>query len=257
MGVDLLRGSGGRSHFLVATFAILSLFLLFNWWSLSTDNLDLLKQIEGLTQHLKSSSSLLDQCRHDRGTFEGRVKRLEDDTEKLVQKLDSEKQQEERLESNLKEKNKEALDSEKKFNDATSSLKMCKTELESLKKVDLSKDGVIASMRIEKSGLNSQIQELKEQVKKLNDEINQFKQEKLEQGSQKKPSSSTASVPSKVENDVLAENEVRNIAEPFHADVKESERKEDHLLEKEEQPAVDERELEMQDNGDERRGSIV
>ncbi|XP_034244622.1 myosin-2 heavy chain, non muscle-like [Thrips palmi] len=251
MGVDLLRGGGGRGHFLIACFALLSLFLLFNWWSLSTENLDLLKQIDDLSQHMKSSSNLLDQCRRDRSTLEGRVKRLEEDNDKLVQTVESEKQTAQRLEGNLKESNKETLASEKKFDGANTKWKMCVTELDSLKKVDIAKSGTIDSMRIEKTDLTTQIQELKDQVAKLESQL----KEKVE-NAPKKTSSSTAAVPQKVENDAVAENEVRNIPEPYHAEEKESEHRGDHLGDKDDQ-AVDERELEMQGNGDERKGSIA
>lgn len=155
-----------------------------------------------LIQHsFYSSSSLLDQCRHDRSTLEGRVKRLEEDNDKLVQSVDSEKQTAQRLEAKLKESNKETLASEKKYDNANTKWKMCVTELvsfcsfyiivnhilnshisyssvtklfviqDSLKKVDIAKSGTIDSMRIEKSDLTTQIQELKDQVAKLESQL--------------------------------------------------------------------------------------
>ncbi|KAJ1521291.1 hypothetical protein ONE63_002969 [Megalurothrips usitatus] len=244
MGVDLLRGGGGRAHFLVASLALLSLFLLFNWWSISTDNLDLLKQIEGLSQHLKSSSGLLDQCRNDRGSLESRVKRLEDDTDKLVQKTDTERQKIDRLENNLKESNTEVEAAKKKFDDASFSLKNCVTELESLKKLDKSKDSMITSLRIGKTDLSNQIQELNEQVTSLNEQLKQ-----VAYNSSISLSLYCISGPQKIEND--ADNEVRNLQEPAHADEKESVPKGDHIAEKDDQ--IDERELEMHDNGDEKK----
>ena len=65
----------------------------------------------------------------DRASLDSRVKRLEDDTEKLIQNLDSEKRIVDRLENNLKDRNKEVIASEKKFDGVNSSLKNCMTEL--------------------------------------------------------------------------------------------------------------------------------
>lgn len=71
----------------------------------------------------------MDQCRRDRTSLDSRVKRLEDDTEKLIQNLDSEKRVVDRLENNLKESNNEVLASQKKFDGSNSKLKNCVAEL--------------------------------------------------------------------------------------------------------------------------------
>lgn len=54
MSLDNMRGSYGRSPpFLVAGLLVVCVLLTFNWWTLSTQNYDLIKQIAELGEQLK------------------------------------------------------------------------------------------------------------------------------------------------------------------------------------------------------------
>jgi type VI protein secretion system component VasF len=54
MSLDNMRGVYGRCPpFLVAGLLVVCIILTFNWWSLSSQNYDLIKQIEELSEQLK------------------------------------------------------------------------------------------------------------------------------------------------------------------------------------------------------------
>lgn len=54
MSLDSMRGSYGRSPpLLVAGLLVVCVLLTFNWWTLSTQNYDLIKQIAELGEQLK------------------------------------------------------------------------------------------------------------------------------------------------------------------------------------------------------------
>lgn len=54
MSLDSMRGSYGRSPpFLVAGLLVVCVLLTFNWWTLSTQNYDLIRQIAELGEQLK------------------------------------------------------------------------------------------------------------------------------------------------------------------------------------------------------------
>jgi len=53
MGMDLGRGGGTRAPFLVIGLLFICIVLVFNWWSLSTQNLELYRQLEERGEHLK------------------------------------------------------------------------------------------------------------------------------------------------------------------------------------------------------------
>jgi Na+/melibiose symporter-like transporter len=54
MSLDNMRGSYGRCPpFLVAALLGMCIILIFNWWSLSSQNYDLIKQIGELGEQLK------------------------------------------------------------------------------------------------------------------------------------------------------------------------------------------------------------
>lgn len=54
MGIDSMRVGGGRcSPLLVGGLFIACLMLICNWWTLSSENLDLVRQIDELNEQLK------------------------------------------------------------------------------------------------------------------------------------------------------------------------------------------------------------
>lgn len=53
MGIDGMRVGGGRCPPLVAISILISFLLVCNWWNLSTENTELLSQIDQLHEELK------------------------------------------------------------------------------------------------------------------------------------------------------------------------------------------------------------
>lgn len=54
MGLEFVRGNNARCPpFLVGGLMVMCLFLLCSWWSLSSQNFELLRQIDNLAEQLK------------------------------------------------------------------------------------------------------------------------------------------------------------------------------------------------------------
>ncbi|XP_043281363.1 uncharacterized protein [Venturia canescens] len=150
MGLDGLRVGGGRCPPLfVGGLLVACFFLVCNWWSLSTENLELLRQLDELNEHLKISAEERDECTTLRQNMDQRYKSLKDEVGTLhvrLQQLNS-----------LKMKNDEV----------TESLTMCKSELDSLNKLDATKSATLETLRLEKDTMATQLATKKEENKKL------------------------------------------------------------------------------------------
>lgn len=89
MGIDSMRvGTGRCSPLLVGGLFIACLMLICNWWTLSSENLDLVHQIDELNEQLKISAEDRDQCVTLRSKLEQRYKQMEDDIAYLHVRLE-------------------------------------------------------------------------------------------------------------------------------------------------------------------------
>ncbi|XP_060817127.1 Golgi membrane protein 1-like isoform X3 [Bombus pascuorum] len=158
MGIDSMRVGGGRCPpLLVGGLFAACLMLICNWWTLSSENIELVRQIDELNEQLKISAEERDQCVTLRKNLEQKYKNAENEVASLHVHLE---QQEE-----LKKKN----------DDLNENLNMCKNELDSLTKLDATKTTTLETLRLEKKTVNSQLNVTRDENKKLQEEIEQLK----------------------------------------------------------------------------------
>ncbi|XP_066996872.1 protein GOLM2 isoform X1 [Anabrus simplex] len=181
MGLDSMRGSyyGRCPPFLVGALFLICLILTFNWWSSSAQNYDLIKQLNDLSEQLKISSEEQERCARQRSVFENQIKSSEEESAQLRVKLDQQRLDNEEYKKQLIAKDDEIKSALKSKDDCESSVTRCTTELESLKKLGISKDGVIASLRIEKERLNSDVAKHKHAAQKLEEKLKQVQTERV------------------------------------------------------------------------------
>lgn len=138
-----MRVGGGRcSPLLVGGLLIACLMLICNWWTLSSENFDLVHQIDELSEQLKISAEENDQCITLRSKLEQRYKHIEDEVAYLHVSL--EKQNE------FNKKQKEEFEN---------SIAICKSELDS-NKMDVKR---------------KENEKLQEELDKVKDEMEKFK----------------------------------------------------------------------------------
>ncbi|KOC61309.1 hypothetical protein WH47_06133 [Habropoda laboriosa] len=160
MGIDSMRVGGGRCPpFLVGGLLIACLMLICSWWTLSTENIELVRQIDELNEELKISAEERDQCVTLRGNLEQRYKHAEDEVATLHVRLEQQ--------AEIKKKNDKLEDS----------INMCTSELDSLNKLDATKTATLETLRLEKETFNTQLDSKRDENKKLLKEIDQLKDE--------------------------------------------------------------------------------
>ncbi|XP_076175620.1 uncharacterized protein LOC143150915 isoform X2 [Ptiloglossa arizonensis] len=160
MGIDSMRVGGGRCPpLLVGGLFVACLMLICNWWTLSSENIELVRQIDELNELLKISAEERDQCVTLRGNLQQRYKHAEDEVASLHVRLEQQ--------ADLKKKNEELEDS----------VNICKSELDSLNKLDATKTATLETLRLEKVTFNTQLDVKQDENKKLQEEIDQLKDE--------------------------------------------------------------------------------
>lgn len=94
-----------------------------------------------------------DQCVTLRGNLEQRFKHTEDELASLHVRLEQQ------------------IDFKKKNEELEDSITMCKSELDSLNKLDATKTATLETLRLEKDTINSQLDVKRDENKKLQEEI--------------------------------------------------------------------------------------
>lgn len=158
MALDSMRLSGGRCPPLIVTILLLACFLLiFNWWSLSTENVELMSQLDQLQDQLKITVEERDKCFTVKGNIEQQYKNSESEVGVLHVRLQKQNEL-------------------KKINDElTDDVTICKSELDSLSKLDVTKTATLEAQRLEKDRLTSQLDTKREETLKLISELNKTK----------------------------------------------------------------------------------
>ncbi|XP_076375950.1 uncharacterized protein LOC143259043 isoform X2 [Megalopta genalis] len=160
MGIDSMRVGGGRCPpLLVGGLLVACLMLICNWWTLSSENIELVRQIDELNEQLKISAEERDQCVTLRGNLEKSFKTAEKEMESLHVRLEQQ--------TDLKKTNDKLEES----------LHSCKTDLDNLRKVDDTKSETLETLKVEKDNYNIQLEEKREENKKLQEEVDQLKEE--------------------------------------------------------------------------------
>ncbi|EGI66328.1 hypothetical protein G5I_05136 [Acromyrmex echinatior] len=160
MGIDSMRVGGGRCPpLLVGGLLLACLMLVCSWWTLSSENLELIRQIDDLNEQLKISAEERDQCVTLRGNLEQRFKHTEDELASLHVRLEQQ------------------MDFKKKNEELEDSVTMCKSELDSLNKLDATKTATLETLRLEKRTINTQLDVKRDENKKLQEEVDRLKEE--------------------------------------------------------------------------------
>ncbi|XP_033208810.1 testis-specific gene 10 protein-like isoform X1 [Belonocnema kinseyi] len=158
MSIDSMRVGGGRCPpLLVGGLLVVCLMLIINWYTLSSENLELLRQLDELGDQLRISAEERDQCVTSRGNLEQRFKHSEDEVASLHVRLA--KQYE--------------LKTEK--GEIELSLTACKTEVESWKEVDKTRSITLEALRLDKERISTQLDEKRDENKKLQEELEKVK----------------------------------------------------------------------------------
>ncbi|XP_011690477.1 PREDICTED: uncharacterized protein LOC105451497 isoform X3 [Wasmannia auropunctata] len=160
MGIDGMRVGGGRCPpLLVGGLLLACLMLICSWWTLSSENLELIRQIDDLNEQLKISAEERDQCVTLRGNLEQRFKHTEDELASLHVRLEQQ------------------MDFKKKNEELEDSITMCRSELDSLNKLDATKTATLETLRLEKDTINNQLDVKRDENKKLQEEVDRLKGE--------------------------------------------------------------------------------
>ncbi|XP_014471554.1 PREDICTED: uncharacterized protein LOC106742791 isoform X1 [Dinoponera quadriceps] len=160
MGIDGMRVGGGRCPpLLVVALLLVCLMLFCNWWALSSENVELVRQIDELNEQLKISAEERDQCVTLRGNLEQRYKHAEDELASLHVRLEQQ------------------MDFKKRNEELEDSVTVCKSELDSLNKLDATKTATLETLRLEKDTINTQLDVKRDENKKLQEEIEKLKGE--------------------------------------------------------------------------------
>ncbi|XP_070162330.1 uncharacterized protein [Polyergus mexicanus] len=160
MGIDGMRVGGGRCPpLLVGGLLLACLMLICNWWTLSSENLELVRQIDDLNEQLKISAEERDQCVTLRGNLEQRYKHTEDELATLHVRLEQQ------------------IDFKKKNDELEDSVTVCKSELDSLAKLDATRTATLETLRLEKETINSQLDVKRNEYKELQEKVYRVKAE--------------------------------------------------------------------------------
>ncbi|XP_071448412.1 myosin heavy chain, clone 203-like isoform X1 [Hetaerina americana] len=178
MGIEQMRGNYGRyPPFLFGGLLLVCLISTVQWWSLATQNNDLIRQLEDLGEKFKLSSDQRDECLQLRMILNNRLKNAEDELAQVKVRLEKMKIEMNNIKTQESQKDEELKTQMKSAGDAQNAAAMCGSELESLKRLDLSKDVTIASLRIEKDKYSSEVDKKEKEMSKLKSELEAVKQE--------------------------------------------------------------------------------
>ncbi|CAD6208611.1 GSCOCG00010591001-RA-CDS [Cotesia congregata] len=158
MVLDGLRGGGSGGRF-PSTFSVIILFIVCfivtcNWWSLSTENIELISQVDQLQEKLKTSIEERDKYQ----SIDENLKERLNDAENKVAMMHVRLQNQNEL--------------KKQSDDLSVSLSMCKSELDSLNKLDVTKTATLEALRLEKDRISTQILLKKQEIINLMADVN-------------------------------------------------------------------------------------
>ncbi|XP_059061072.1 uncharacterized protein LOC131853981 [Achroia grisella] len=177
MGIENMRR---WPMYIVFALCILLLLSLFNSWSMEAE---LRIRVAEISTQLQECSKQQTSCMEESLT-------LLEQRDGYVSKVNDLDKQKIRLSDDVSEYKNKILKSEKEFNRTRVDLEFCKTELQSLQNLQLSKSATLETLRLEKDTLTTQLTERKQKIEDLEKEIERLKSALT--------TKSAAAVPSKV-----------------------------------------------------------
>lgn len=184
MGFENMRSGNSRYQNLVLALIIVCFYLTYTWWYLSTQNYELLKQMDDMGEQLRVCSDERVSCINRKNNMDSQLRETES-------RMADMKMNELKSLDMIKKEKSDMIELSKTAEKAKQELQYCQTKLESLEKLDKSKSTILETMRIEKDTISEQLAEAKEKVNQLESTLKGFKQ-------------TTAANKSKPTSDVLA-----------------------------------------------------
>lgn len=172
MAIDYVRGGNPRCpSLIVGGLMLVLLFFACSWWSLTSQNFELVTQIENLETQLGTSGDTLEKCTQQKLSLEERSNTLQSSAQQQRVKYEQLKASEEELKESLKKIQDDLAAANKKISSLESSVTFKTTELESLKKLSEAKDKSLEALRMEKKTLNSRLTDEVANVESLRSEL--------------------------------------------------------------------------------------
>ncbi|KAM3966067.1 uncharacterized protein ACR2FA_012937 [Aphomia sociella] len=162
MGIENMRR---WPMYIVFALCILLLLSLFNSWNMEAE----------LRMRDAEISTQLQECsKQQRSCMEESLSLLEQ-RDGYVSKVNDLDKQKVKLNDNISEYKTKLTKSETKFNRTKVDLEFCKTELQSLQNLQVSKSATLETLRLEKDTLTAQLTERKQKIEDLEKEIEKLK----------------------------------------------------------------------------------
>lgn len=162
MGIENMRR---WPMYIVFAVCILLVLSLLNSWSLETELRDKISEL---------STQLHDCSKQQKTCMEESLSMLEqrDNYRTKIEQLDKQKA---KLAENLTEYKKKFMNSETQVNITREDVEFCKTELQSLKNLQLSEKAVLNALRLDKDRLTTQLTDKKQRIEELEKEVEKLK----------------------------------------------------------------------------------
>ncbi|KPJ13487.1 hypothetical protein RR48_07067 [Papilio machaon] len=162
MGIENMRR---WPMYIVFAVCILLTLSLFNSWSLETE---LQNRVVEISSQLQECSKAQTSCMEESLT-------LLEQRDGYNSKMNTLEKEKIKLNNQLSEYNSKVLKAETQANRTLVDLDFCKTELQSLKNLQVSKTATLETLRLEKDTLSTQLAERKEKIEELEKEILKLK----------------------------------------------------------------------------------
>ncbi|KAI5639846.1 hypothetical protein NE865_07746 [Phthorimaea operculella] len=151
--------------YIVFAVCILLTLSLFNSWGLETE----------LRSRIAEISSQLQECSKQQSTCMEDSLTLLEQKDGYINKAKELEKQKKILSEDVKDYKDELTNAQKQFNRSLVDVELCKTELQSLKNLQLTKTAMLDTLRLEKETLTTQLIDKKDKIASLEREIEKLK----------------------------------------------------------------------------------
>ncbi|XP_045778595.1 uncharacterized protein LOC123876397 [Maniola jurtina] len=162
MGIENMRR---WPMYIIFAVSILLTLSLLNSWNVETE----------LQNRLTELSMQLQECARQQASCREESLRYQEQRDMYSSKVNNLENSRNRMTNNLTEYMSKAMKSEIQINRTLVDVELCKTELQSLKNLQMSKTATLETLRLEKETLTTQLEERKKKIDELEREIIKLK----------------------------------------------------------------------------------
>ncbi|XP_034836516.1 non-centrosomal microtubule array protein 1-like [Maniola hyperantus] len=162
MGIENMRR---WPMYIIFAVSILLTLSLLNSWNVETE----------LQNRLTEVSMQLQECARQQASCREESLRYQEQRDIYSAKVNNLENSRDRMTNNLTEYMSKAMKSEIQINRTLVDVELCKTELQSLKNLQMSKSATLETLRLEKETLTTQLEERKKRIEELEREIIKLK----------------------------------------------------------------------------------